>query len=95
MLDLEQFIGSEITWVTGKSFDEIINRNGKLYLPNIMQRFCTTEMKLTPMFNWWKNTIGEPIEMRIGFRANEVSRAERMLLKTNEDGFSTFKNIIG
>lgn len=65
MLDLEQFIGSEITWVTGKSFDEIINRNGKLYLPNIMQRFCTTEMKLTPMFNWWKETIKEPMEMRI------------------------------
>ena len=95
MLDLEQFIGSEITWVTGKSFDEIINRNGKLYLPNIMQRFCTTEMKLTHMFNWWKETIKQPMEMRIGFRANEVSRAERMLLKTNDEGFSTFKNIIG
>ena len=95
MLDLEQFIGSEITWVAGKSFDEIINRNGKKYLPNRTQRFCTTEMKLKPMFDWWKKTINEPVEMRIGFRANEVSRVERMMLKTNENGFSTFKNIIG
>jgi hypothetical protein len=52
-------------------------------------------MKLTPMFNWWKETIKQPMEMRIGFRANEVPRAERMLLKTNDEGFSTFKNIIG
>ena len=50
MLDLEQFIGTKIDWVTGKTFDEIINRNGKKYLPNIMQRFCTSEMKLQPNF---------------------------------------------
>ena len=29
MLDLEQFIGSKIDWVVGKTFDEITNRNGK------------------------------------------------------------------
>ena len=29
MLDLEQFIGSKIDWVTGKTFDEITVRNGK------------------------------------------------------------------
>ena len=33
MLDLEQFIGREITWVTGKTFDEIIVRGIKnIYL---------------------------------------------------------------
>ena len=50
MLDLEQFIGTKIDWVTGKTFDEIINRNGKKYLPNVTQRFCTSEMKLQPIF---------------------------------------------
>jgi hypothetical protein len=95
MLDLEQFIGSKIHWVTGKPFDEIIDRNGKKYLPNVTQRFCTTEMKLQPIFNWWLKEISEVVEMRIGFRANEQNRAKTMLSKTNENGNSTFKNIIG
>lgn len=95
ILDLEQFIGSKIDWVTGKTFDKIINRNGKIYLPNVTQRFCTTEMKLQPIFNWWQKNINEVFEMRIGFRANEQSRAKTMLSKTNENGNSTFKAIIG
>jgi hypothetical protein len=95
MLDLEQFIGRKIEWLTGKTFDEIINRNGKMYLPNVTQRFCTTEMKLQPIFNWWKKTINEPVEMRIGFRANEMNRAKTMLEKTNEKGILEFRDIIG
>ena len=95
MLDLEQFIGSKIDWVTGKTFDEVINRNGKTYLPNATQRFCTTEMKLQPLFDWWRKNINEVVEMRIGFRANEQSRAKTMLSKTNENGNSTFKSIVG
>ena len=94
MLDLEQFIGQKIDWVTNKSFDEIINRNGKMYLPNVTQRFCTTEMKLRPIFDWWYKTINEPVEMRIGFRANEMRRAKKMLEKTNSNGISEFKTII-
>ena len=32
MLDLEQFIGQKIDWVTGKTFDDIITRKGnKIY----------------------------------------------------------------
>ena len=95
MLDLEQFIGLKIDWVSGKPFDEVINRNGKTYLPNVTQRFCTTEMKLQPLFNWWRDNINEVVEMRIGFRANEQRRAKTMNEKTNENGFSTFKTIVG
>ena len=95
MLDLEQFIGSKIDWVTGKTFDDVVLRNGKKYLPNVTQRFCTTEMKLQPLFDWWRNNINEVVEMRIGFRANEGSRAKTMLSKTNENGNSTFKAIVG
>ena len=95
MLDLEQFIGKKIDWVTGKTFDEIINRNGKTYLPNVTQRFCTTEMKLQPLFDWWKKEINEVVEMRIGFRANEQRRASNMLDKTNKNGNSTYKTIVG
>lgn len=95
MLDLEQFIGSKIDWVTGKTFDEVIDRNGKKYLPNATIRFCTTEMKLKPIFNWWQNKINEVVKMRIGFRANEQSRAKTMLNKTNENGFLEMKTIVG
>ena len=94
MLDLEQYIGREITWVTGKTFDEITKRNvggTKVYLPNKVQRFCTVEMKIEPMFYWWAENIGEPTETRIGFRANEMRRAKNMLERCNEDGLSEFK----
>ena len=95
MLDLEQYIGKKIDWVTGKSFDEIIVRKDKKYLPNVTQRFCTTEMKLKPIFNWWRENINKVCEVRIGFRANEQNRAKTMLSKTNKNGNSTFKAIVG
>jgi len=95
MLDLEQYIGRKITWVTGNSFDNIIIRGDKKYLPNVTQRFCTTEMKLKPIFEWWRSEIGKPIKTRIGYRANEHSRAKTMLSKLNDDGLSTYKAIVG
>jgi len=95
MLDLEQFIGSKIDWVTGKTFDKVIDRNGKKYLPNATIRFCTTEMKLKPIFNWWQKEINQVVKMRIGFRANEQSRAKSMLNKTNKNGFLEMKTIVG
>lgn len=96
MLDLEQMIGTKIDWVTGKTFDEIIKRkNGTTFLPSWMRRFCTTEMKLEPMFYWWKEKFEEPIEMRIGFRANEMNRANTMIKKLNKNGLSEFDAIIG
>lgn len=95
ILDLEQYIGKKIDWVAGKTFDEITNRNGKKYLPNVTQRFCTIEMKLQPIFDWWLKNINEAIEMRIGFRANEQRRAKTMLEKTNKNGNLEFKTIIG
>ena len=95
ILDLEQYIGQKIDWVTGKTFDEIIMRGDKKYLPNLTQRFCTTEMKLVPLYNWWKKNFNEPIEMRIGYRANENRRAVNSILKQTENGFNTFKDIVG
>tara|TARA_R100001377_G_C3169057_1_gene102387 strand:+ start:37 stop:894 length:858 start_codon:yes stop_codon:yes gene_type:complete len=96
MLDLEQYIGSKIDWVTGKTFDEVIlKKDGKIYLPNATQRFCTTEMKLKPIFDWWRKEINEVVEMRIGFRANEQRRAKTMLEKTNQNGNLEFKTIVG
>lgn len=94
ILDLEQFIGQEITWVTGKSFEEVIKQNYG-YLPNKMTRYCTVEMKLKPIFNWLKENTELPVEMRIGFRPNETSRAETVLKRADENGIEYFNTIIG
>tara|TARA_Y100000114_G_C11736912_1_gene316712 strand:+ start:454 stop:1320 length:867 start_codon:yes stop_codon:yes gene_type:complete len=96
MLDLEQFIGQKINWVTGEPFDNIIIRGDKKYLPNVTQRFCTVEMKLKPIFNWWLNNCNmQPIKTRIGFRANETRRVNNMLARCNAEGLLEHKYIIG
>jgi len=97
MLNLEQFIGSKIDWVSGKTFDDIISRNnGKTQLPNPMRRFCTVDMKIKPIFDWWKENINEIIETRIGFRANETNRANTMIERCKPtNGVMTFKTIVG
>ena len=88
MLDLEQLIGKEITWVAGRSFEETNHVcSGGTALPNQMWRFCTLEMKIKPIFEWWQKNIGEIIRMGIGFRLDESERTA---------SFSTsFKTIVG
>lgn len=93
MLDLEQFIGSEITWLSDKTFEEVIKKHNN-YLPNIMSRFCTTDMKVQPISQWCYENTELPIEMRIGFRANEMSRAKNMIERA-VNGVESFKFKIG
>jgi hypothetical protein len=93
MFDLEQFIGREIFWVTGETFEDTIKKKGN-YLPNDRTRFCTVEMKIIPIANWCYQNTQLPVEMNIGFRANEQIRADRM----NErliDGIEPFKFVTG
>lgn len=94
MLDLEQYIGKEITWVTGPTFEKVINNHGG-YLPNKIARYCTTDMKTMPIAQWRYNNIKEDVEMRFGFRANEQSRAKTMTDKLNERGMTEVKIIVG
>ena len=93
MLDLEQFIGSKIDWVTGKTFDDSIikTKKGTKFLPNKMARYCTTELKTMPILYWVYDVIKEPVIMRFGYRANETSRAVKMMDKTDPEGFTKVK----
>ena len=91
ILELEQYLQQDIHWVAGKPFEDIIDKKSG-YLPNIMARYCTTEMKIEPMFKWWKETIGEPVEMQIGFRQGEERRAKNMLDKC-VDGLREYKKV--
>lgn len=99
MLDLEQYIGREITWVTGKTFDETIKsyrmKNGGYYLPNKMTRYCTTDMKTIPIAEWRYHNLRDDVEMRFGYRANETRRATKMMEKVNENGMTEVKIRIG
>lgn len=94
ILDLEQFIGQEIIMITGDTFEEVIKRNYN-YLPNKMTRYCTVEMKLKPIFNYLKENTELPVEMRIGFRPNEIKRAEGVLARAETNGIEYFDTIVG
>lgn len=89
ILDLEQELGNKIDWVAGKPFEEIIQKKAG-YLPNVMVRYCTSLMKIEPMFNWWQENFEDPIQMNIGFRAGENRRAKNMLEKCNEEGLRAY-----
>lgn len=93
MLDLEQFIGRQISWVSGDSFEDVIRK--RKTLPNVNQRFCTTDMKIFPMKQFWYQNINQPMETRIGFRANEQGRAKSMLETCRQDGYMYQKFIVG
>lgn len=86
--DLEQLIGKEIIWVNGLSFEKVNKKmTGGKGLPNQVWRFCTTEMKMRPIFDWWYKNINEKVKMNIGIRYDEMERAERIK--------NTFKGIVG
>ena len=88
VIDLEQLIGQEIIWVTGKSFEQVNRKaTGGKGLPNQQWRFCTTEMKMRPIWDWWYKNINEKVKMGIGFRFDEMERAERLS--------TTFKGVVG
>ena len=63
MLELSEIV--DIDWITAEPFENIINgtwnkgKNGSNYLPNQMVRYCTTHLKMIPIFNYWKQNINE------------------------------------
>lgn len=75
MLDLEQHIGREIVWVRGESWEQLVAR--RKFLPNQQMRFCTSELKIRPIFSYLFSRNLLPCAMRIGFRFDEQERAER------------------
>jgi hypothetical protein len=74
MYQLEQKIGSEIIWVRGQSMEQVIKE--KKMFPNRSKRFCTTETKIRPIFNYCFMHLELPIKMRVGFRWDEKERAD-------------------
>lgn len=52
-------------------------------------------MKVKPIAKWVVDTIGEPVEMRLGFRGGEMRRMEKALAAHDECGFRTEKLPVG
>jgi hypothetical protein len=90
VLDLEQRIGKSIDWVMGESFDNLITR--KKALPNMAWRFCTQEMKIKPIFEYWLAKIGEVVSMRIGYRKDEEERSTKF---TTTHSYAHAQNTFG
>ena len=75
MFDLEQMIGREITWVRGMGWEDMLRL--KKAIPNMDKRFCTTIMKMQAIFDFLFCYHELPCTMRIGYRWDEIERAER------------------
>jgi hypothetical protein len=73
IFELEQHIGREITWVRGPGFHDAIQI--KQSLPNRNKRWCTTILKIEPIFRFLFKYQTLPVKMRIGYRADEPHRA--------------------
>lgn len=75
MFDLEQMLGREIIWVRGICWEDMIRL--KKAIPNKFKRFCTTMMKMQPIFEFLYKYAELPVKMRIGYRYDEMERVER------------------
>ncbi len=82
VMNLEQKIGTNIIWLNDLSFDKLIAKRKRL--PNKIWRFCTIDMKLIPIYNWWKENIKEKIIMQVGYRYDEMERSYRFSNKMKD-----------
>jgi hypothetical protein len=77
---LEQDLGQSITWVTGNTFEQVMYEDSrhKGSLPNRRMRYCTSDMKILPIF--WHcylnlfDSVDDVIKTNIGYRADEPRR---------------------
>lgn len=75
IFDLEQKIGREIIFLRSYGFEQVMDM--KKAVPNMFKRFCTTEMKMKPIFEFLYKYTELPVKMRIGYRYDELERKER------------------
>ena len=86
ILDLEQLYGREIKIISPVTFEDII-RKSKGFLPSPSRRFCTTGMKIEPIFNYLYDNDLLPVITNIGFRKGEERRQKKSLKRLESDGF--------
>lgn len=87
MYHLEQILGKEIIWVRDNSFDWWVRK--KKHLPDQNTRWCTSNMKMKPIFEYIYPRYGM-VEMRVGYRFDELERKERFSTKYKYNKSSQF-----
>lgn len=75
VLDLEQMLGKEITWVRGMGWEQMMQK--RKAVPNMQKRFCTSVMKMEPIFHYLYFHQGLPVKMQLGYRYDEMERGDR------------------
>lgn len=75
MFDLEQLTGREIIWLRGMSWENMLQI--KKAIPNSAKRFCTTILKMQPIFEFLFLYHSLPVKMRLGYRYDELERAKK------------------
>lgn len=75
IFDLEQLLGREIIWLRGIGWEDMIYR--AKYIPNQQARFCTSILKIEPIFEFLYKYHELPVKMRIGYRYDELERQQR------------------
>ncbi len=75
MFDLEQILGREIIWLRGLGWEQMLKV--KKAIPNMDKRFCTSIMKMQPIFEFLFIYHSLPVNMRVGYRYDEMERAEK------------------
>lgn len=75
MFDLEQIIGREIIWLRGIGWEQMLAI--KKAIPNMDKRFCTTILKMQPIFEFLFMYHSLPVKMRVGYRYDEMERADK------------------
>ena len=65
-----------------KTYDDIV----KDFLPNSGKRLCTEILKVEPMYNYIRRDVSkiDPVEMRIGFRLDELDRTVNLYFRVVE-----------
>ena len=69
----------------GEPFEALIRH--KNYLPNPVARFCTSELKIRPMYRWLRDSgqVTGGIDMMIGIRADEQRRVAKIRAGRNSE----------
>lgn len=65
-----------------KTYDDIAND----FLPNSTRRLCTDYLKILPIYHYTRSRISkiDPVEMRLGFRLDELDRTVNIFFKIVE-----------
>ena len=70
----------------GEPFAEMIDHNGKPFLPNPVMRICTARLKIKPFLAYLRSVGWTEWDNMVGIRADEQRRVAKIRANPGEDG---------